>query len=542
MEEAWFLDSIHAPRRIHTPFAERGLVIAVIDDGVRISHRDLQGFIWRNEKEIPANGIDDDGNGYLDDVHGWDVSDEDNSVAPPDNRPEEFYHGTHLAGVITQIVTRAYGASAADLIQILPVKTLANRANQTYLKDGFKGIAYAIEAGADIIVTAWGVEHISADESRILQQARDKGILIVASAGNFPTGREQYPAAGPSVLAVAALNQEDSKTEISNYGVFVDLAAPGTDILSTSATSDTDFETREGTSQAAAIVAAAAAIVKLQHPSYSWPQVTACLKQSADLIDVANPKFTALLGAGKLNLQAAIDCRVFAEEATQPSPLLHPQGYLHFDSRHGTSAAWNITPHGDFKGLRFRRPITNGEATGGTIEFYAGQSADAGLITSYPLAEMPETVFVAGTSAGVVFKGEDIDQPMSWFLEYEAEPIDFSRLYCKDTKDLGVEGVFDDGSGPKDYSYHSNCKWLITAPQGKVIHIRFSEFDTQAKIDKLYFFNGAGTHESIMAIFSGSDIPPELTTWGEQVLVWFVTDGEVQGKGWRGEFRFVDPG
>ena len=117
--------------------------------------------------------------------------------------------------------------------------------------------------------------------------------MIFASAGNFPQGREQYPAAEASVLAVTALNQGDNKTEKSNYGLFVDLAAPGTNIISTGAKSDTHYETKEGTSQAAAIVAAAAAIVKLQHPAYSWQEVTACLKQSADLIDAINPRFTA---------------------------------------------------------------------------------------------------------------------------------------------------------------------------------------------------------------------------------------------------------
>ena len=126
-------------------------------------------------------------------------------------------------------------------------------------------------------------------------------------------------------------------------------------------------------------------------------------------------------------------------------------------------------------------------------------------------------------------------------MDYRAEPIDFTRLYCSGTTRLDTEGAIDDGSGTNEYAFHSDCKWLITAPQGKVIIIRFSEFDTQAKVDKLYFFDGAGTHEDIMAIFSGPDIPPELTTWHNQVLVWFVSDAEDQGQGWRAEYRFVDP-
>ena len=104
-----------------------------------------------------------------------------------------------------------------------------------------------------------------------------------------------------------------------------------------------------------------------------------------------------------------------------------------------------------------------------------------------------------------------------------------------------VKGVFEDGSGTKNYALNSDCKWLITAPAGKVIEIKFTEFDTEAKTDLVYFFNGAGTHEKIMAIFSGPNIPPELTTWKNQVLVWFVTDGKDQGSGWKAEFRFLEP-
>ncbi len=125
-------------------------------------------------------------------------------------------------------------------------------------------------------------------------------------------------------------------------------------------------------------------------------------------------------------------------------------------------------------------------------------------------------------------------------MEYRAEPINFSCLYCRDTVHLDAEGTFEDGSGPNDYSFNSDCKWLITAPEGKVIHIKFTEFQTEARTDLLYFFNGAGTHEKIMAIYSGPEIPPEMTTWTNQVLVWFVTDGKNQEKGWKAQYRFKD--
>ena len=283
----------------------------------------MKDFIWRNPKEIPDNNIDDDGNGFVDDLHGWDVADNDNTVTPPRNRPEAFYHGTHLAGIVARTARAAYGAAASDFIKIMPVKCLADKAAKTYLKHGYKGIDYAVKAGADIIICAWGVGHISPDESKILEEAHTKGILIVASAGTFPTGREQYPAAHDSVLAVAALNQNDEKIENSNYGAFCDLSAPGMNIASAGVLSDTSCDTREGSSCAVSMAAAAAAIVKLQHPSYSPDKVKACLKNSAEPIDALNPQYAAKLGAGKLNIRAAVECALFNQDTKEP--LQRPQ-------------------------------------------------------------------------------------------------------------------------------------------------------------------------------------------------------------------------
>ena len=105
-----------------------------------------------------------------------------------------------------------------------------------------------------------------------------------------------------------------------------------------------------------------------------------------------------------------------------------------------------------------------------------------------------------------------------------------------------MEGTLADGSGSEHYSAFTDCRWLITAPEGKVIHFQFDEFDTEARTDSIYFFNGSRTlQEELMAVFTGRNIPPELTTWSNQVLVWFVTDGHNQGRGWRTEYRFQDP-
>ena len=537
----WYLSQLNIPQNSAPETGKKEIVIAIVDDGVRTTHRDLKDFIWTNPKEIPRNHIDDDGNGLTDDVHGWDVSDHNNTITPPSNRLEEYYHGTHLAGIVTRIARTYFGDAASRFIKIMPIKSLADEAEKTYLKDGYKGIQYAIQAGADIILCSWSVAHISREEIKILEEAHRKGIVIVASAGNFPEDRKQYPAAHPTVIAVAASNPKNEKIKKSNYGQFVDLSAPGIDIRGASSSSDTGYEQKTGTSFSAAMVAAAAALVRWEHPGYSDRQVEACLKSSADAVEVLNPLHNGKLGAGLLNVGAAVECELLAGDIKEKNRLSHPQSYLRLHSPEGKTIAWTIRPPGQFKGIRFKPVAVRGDAGKSVLKFYVDDSADAKFIESYPLSNPPDSVYIPGTQAYVVLEADAANPKFDGLLEYEAETIDFRNLYCKGTRKLNAEGTIEDGSGPEDYSMETSCKWLITAPKGKVIRFKFTEFDTEALTDWVYFFNGAKTNEKMMAGFSGPKTPPELTTWRNQVLVWFVTDSKNQGRGWKAEYSFQDP-
>ena len=467
----WFLEHINIPENITPRPAKDKLVIAIVDDGVRTSHNDLKDFIWKNEKEIPYNNIDDDDNGYVDDTHGWDISDSDNNITPPQDRLDVFYHGTHLAGIVTQVLKKAYGSSTSDLIAIMPVKCLADRAGETYLKDGYKGIEYAVKSGADIILCAWSVSVISEDESRILKAAHDKGVLIVASAGNFPEDREQFPAAKSFVLATAALDAQNRKIEKSNFGSFVDISSPGINISSSSSLSDTGRELKEGSSMASAIAAAAAAIVKLQHRSYTTDQITACLKNSATPIDIDHPHHIAKLGAGALNIKAAVESTLFTVNTEHENRMINPQGYLRYYNSKRQPVSWTIEPAGSFNGLRFKPVFISGKMGKSVLKFYSGRARAADLITSYPLSELPESIYVPSTSAYVVFEPKGASRNLDMLLEYKAEPVDFTRMYCSDTVFLDTEGILSDGSGGDNYAFYSDCKWQITSPKGKVIHI-----------------------------------------------------------------------
>jgi hypothetical protein len=538
----WYLSHLNIPENHAPANGKKEVVIAIVDDGVRATHQDLKDFIWINPKEIPHNHIDDDGNGFTDDVHGWDVSDHNNMITPPPDRMEEYYHGTHLASIVTRIAHTHFGDSASRFIKIMPVKSLRDEADKTYLKDGYKGIQYAIQAGADVILCSWSVAHISREEIDILEEAHRKGIVIVASAGNFPEDRKQYPAAHPTVIAVAASSPKNEKIKKSNYGQFVDLSAPGINIRGASALSDTGHDLREGTSFSTAMVAAAAALVRWEHPSFSDRQVEACLKNSADAMAVLNPLHDGKLGAGLLNIGEAVKCKILTGEMKEKNQLSHPQGYLRLHPAKGKTISWTIQPQGQFKGIRFKPVALQGDPGKSVLKFYSEESAEAKFIESYPLSNPPESIYVSGTQAYVVLETDTADINLDGLVEFKVETIDFRNLYCRGTRKLNAEGTLEDGSGPENYSMETSCKWLITAPKGKVIHVKFIEFDTEALTDWVYFFNGTGTQKTnIMAGFSGPNIPPELTTWSNQVLTWFVTDGKNQGKGWKAEYIFQDP-
>ena len=540
-QRGWFLDDARVPAKLAPRADQKPVIVAIVDDAVRITHRDLADLLWTNPLEIQGNRIDDDGNGHVDDVHGWDVSDDDADVGGPPSR-NDLYHGTHLAGIVAGVVRAAYGDTASRVVRIMPVKALADTSRTTSITDGYAGISYAVAAGADIIICSWGVGQITPQESGILQDAADKGILVVASGGNLPEEREQFPAAHPTVLAVTSTDQRGRKVVNANFGQFIDIAAPGVAIRGASADSDEGYDVRDGTSQAAAITAAAAALIKVQHPSYSPAEVEACLLTSSTPIESPGREFTAKLGAGKLNVEAAVACPLLVDDAPPPNRLVHTKGFLKVRSMSAAPISWNIEPPGEFNGVRFRLAAGRGQRARGRLEFRAGRSPDARLVGSHPLDAFPASVYVAGGAAYVTFIPEGDPGGAFSLVQYEIAAIDFRTLYCRGTKEIREEGTLTDGSGPNDYSARTDCRWHIVAPPGKVIRFQIDDFDTEAKVDLLSFFNGGATlQEQLIAILSGpGTTPKELTTWGHEVLVWFVTDGRNQGRGWQMTYRFVD--
>ncbi len=280
------------------------IIVGVIDTGVDFRHEDLAANIWRNTDELAGNGRDDDGNGFVDDVLGWDFANNDN------NPQDDNGHGTHVAGTIGAVGDNGLGvAGLAWNVKIMPLKFMdANGSG--YVSDAISALDYARENGARIVNNSWnGVGYSQALEEAISRYEAGGGIFV-AAAGNETNNNDlspSYPASftQSNVITVAASDKLDRLADFSNYGpASVDIAAPGERILST--LPGDRYGYMSGTSMAAPQVSGALALIWAEHPTWTAAQV------QRKLLDSADPVLTKYVEAGRLNVGAALT------SATQP--------------------------------------------------------------------------------------------------------------------------------------------------------------------------------------------------------------------------------
>jgi thermitase len=230
--------------------------IAIVDSGADVRHEDLKHNIWTNPKEIPGNHKDDDGNGYKDDVHGWDFVDNDATVE------DTFKHGTHVAGIAAADTNNGIGvAGGCPNCKLLIAKVLDGYGSGT-ADDVAEGIIWGVDNGAKVV----NLSFASTGDARVVRDAVDyakrRRVVVVAAAGNRRKSRLMYPAAYSNVIAVAATDRRDKRASFSNYGDWVDVAAPGESILSTMPGGR--YAYMDGTSMAAPHVCALAGLLASQ--------------------------------------------------------------------------------------------------------------------------------------------------------------------------------------------------------------------------------------------------------------------------------------
>ena len=314
-----FTDSDDSAWSVETG-ASSSVIVAVIDTGVDYFHRDLaRSTIWRNKAER-ENGIDDDKNGYVDDLIGW------NFVENNNNPWDRAGHGTHVAGVIAAGTNNGGGIAGINRgARIMPLKVL-NFMGRGRSAGIAEAIYYAVKHGARVINLSLGGAEISAAEQRAIDHAFANNVLIVVAAGNEGVETADYgPAASANVLTVGATGPDDQRQGFSNWGASLDLVAPGIDVLSLRArgsdfalvagtegyspgdgfVGDTaGYYRASGTSFAAPLVTGVASLLLARDPGLKVTDLMRMLTQSARDIDV--PGIDQYTGYGLLDARAAL--------------------------------------------------------------------------------------------------------------------------------------------------------------------------------------------------------------------------------------------
>lgn len=303
--------SVNAAYQLHGTSATETVIVAVVDTGIDANHEDLKEVVWVNEKEIPGNGIDDDNNGYVDDVNGINTLVRDSQGHATGNNRDTHSHGTHVSGTIGAKQNNGKGiAGIASNVKIIGIRSVPNNSDETDV-DIAESFIYAAKNGAKIINCSFGK---SSNEGKnlipeTLKYIQDNyGVLVIAAAGNSSEDidrRPTYPASHPNenLLIVASTASSGSMSGFSNYGKnSVDVAAPGSNIYST--TPGNRYASMSGTSMASPTTAGVAAEVLSHYPNLTPVQLKKVLMDSVTKVDRFKDKMVA---GGRIDLLKALE-------------------------------------------------------------------------------------------------------------------------------------------------------------------------------------------------------------------------------------------
>ena len=295
----WHLPVIDAAQAWNVTQGDTNVIIAIIDDAIDLGHEDLAANIFINWAEYNGTaGFDDDFNGYVDDINGWDFAEYDNDPNPVISSQD---HGTHVAGCASAVTDNAIGVSAPGWkCKILPLK-FSNDSNGSLSGDYPAAMIYAANMNATVINCSFGRYGggISNYQLDAITYAYELGTLVIASAGNSNENEIHYPSAYRNVFCVASTANGDYKSGFSTYHLSVDISSPGSGILS--ATLDNDYATASGTSMASPLAAGVGALIKSQFPGLSSYELALRISATADDIYDVNPEYYLLLGNGRVN-------------------------------------------------------------------------------------------------------------------------------------------------------------------------------------------------------------------------------------------------
>lgn len=329
LDEQWYLENVDAYTAWDTHTGDGSVIVAVLDTGIDLNHPDLEENIWVNDGEIADDGIDNDGNGWVDDVNGYDFVDDDSSPIPTQGEAFDegaVSHGTVIAGIIGAVGDNDEGiAGIVWDVQLMSVRILDNQGiGDSNLAR--QGVEYAVANGADVINLSFTGFDFDDNLRREIEEAYEAGIVVVAAMGNADDGgvniddQPIFPACFGEradedwILGVAATDVDDVKADFSNYGAqCTDISAPGENIFSAVYQDDDWLEVSDGfyqdswsgTSMASPMVAGAAALLKSAYHSLTPSDIKSILRLSVDPV-TATGDAEGKMGSGRLNIATAL--------------------------------------------------------------------------------------------------------------------------------------------------------------------------------------------------------------------------------------------
>jgi len=549
LNEQWYLDQVESFSAWDITTGSDDVVVAILDTGIDSDHPDLVNQIWKNSDEVADDGIDNDKNGYIDDVNGWDFVRSDASIDPEYSTgtfdADAILHGTFVAGIIGAQTDNEEGiAGLSWKIKIMPVRIL-DRFGSGDSRHATAAVNYAVENGADVINFSLTGSTFDSSFFDAVKKAYEAGVIMVAALGNESESVNDnpiYPACFMSkngsedyVIGVAASDDVDERALFSNFGSdCADISAPGVNVFSTLLQDDSSLDFIDyygggwdGTSLAAPMISGAAALLRAYYPSITPAEVKLVLQLSVDPLKEKGTESSGQLGAGRLNISKALQLGAsFATSVGTSEIESNPSGFL------------AVAPAGDYPLVRVFDSHGNQQT-----EFYAyDKNFSGGVRLAMGDVDgdgVDEIITGPGPGGGPQIMVFEVDGTLvKQFFAYSSSDTQGIFVAAGDTDGDGVDEIIVSpeagGNGEVRWFEMNGEQDGFIKPYGEnPVSLRVASGDTDGDgVDEIIVGTGSG-HQPTVSIFTGTgtfvdSFEAYATTYDKGI---YVEAGDLDGDG-----------